>query len=201
MTRFLLIRHGENDTVGRSLAGRQKGVGLNSAGRQQARELVRRLQGWELAAIVSSPMERTLETAAPLAEDRGQPVVVREGINEVDYGEWTGLTLEELRERPGWKEYNAFRSGIRIPGGELISEVQTRMVDELERLGRLHPSSTLALFSHGDPIRTVLAHAMGMPLDLITRLTISTASVSILDLSRYGPTIQGINCTGPVALI
>jgi broad specificity phosphatase PhoE len=195
MTRFLLVRHGENDTIGRSLAGRQKGVSLNGPGKDQALSLVERLKGLEIHAIQSSPMERTLETAAPLAADRALPVLIREGLNEVDYGEWNGLSFDELKALQGWSEYNAFRSGIRIPGGELVCEVQARMVAELEQLSREYPDSTLALFSHGDPIRTVLAHAMGMPLDLITRLTIGTASVSILDLSRYGPVVQGINLT------
>jgi broad specificity phosphatase PhoE len=195
MTRFLLVRHGENDTVGRSIAGRQKGIRLNRPGMEQALGLIERLKEVEITSILSSPMERTLETAEPLARERDLPVLVREGLNEVDYGEWTGLSFDELKRLPGWKEYNGFRSGVRIPGGELVSEVQTRMVAELERLAREYPDSTLALFSHGDPIRTVLAHAMGMPLDLITRLTISTASVSILDLSPYGPVVQGINFT------
>jgi broad specificity phosphatase PhoE len=198
MTRFLLVRHGENDTVGKRIAGRLQGISLNALGRQQARELVERLRSCEITAILSSPMERTVETAAPLAKERGMPVVVREGLNEVDYGEWSGLSFDELRASPGWREFNAFRSGIRIPGGELISEVQTRMIGELEQLGRAYPDSTLAVFSHGDPIKTALAHAMGFPLDLITRMTISTASVSIVDVSRYGPVVQGVNLSGPI---
>jgi broad specificity phosphatase PhoE len=200
MTRFLLIRHGENDTVGKRIAGRAAGVSLNQAGRRQAEALVGRLESWDVAAVLSSPMERTVETATPLAGARGLPVIVRKRLNEVDYGQWTGMSFEELRAIPGWGHYNGFRSGTRIPGGELISEVQTRMVCELEQLAREHPGGTLALFSHGDPIKTALAHAMGMPLDLIPRLTIGTASVSILDYSPYGPVVQGINLSGIPAL-
>ena len=121
-----------------------------------AAELVQRLAGEKIDAIYSSPLERARETAAPLAEVRGLSVQIAPALLEIDFGDWTGCSLEDLRTREEWKRFVAFQSSVRIPGGESMAEVQSRMVGFVQRLAHEHPDSTLALFSHGDPLRTVL---------------------------------------------
>ncbi len=183
MAVFLMIRQGRNDLVGRAITGRRSGVHLNAAGREQARQLAVRLSRLEFAALYSSPMERAVETAEPLAQLTGLPVQIREGISEVDFGDWSGLTLTQLADLPAWRRFNTFRSGQRIPGGEMMAEVQARMVGEIEQMHVAHPQGNVAVVSHGDPIKTVLAHYLGFPLDFLLRMEIGLASVTALQLS------------------
>ncbi len=193
-TYFLLIRHGENDWVGTDrLAGRTPGVHLNEKGQQQAQALVQFLQQQPLAAIYSSPLERCLQTAQPLAVERNLPVVAEEGILEVDYGEWRGGNLKDLAKLPAWQQVQHYPSTFRFPGGETLREVQSRAVDTIERLRDAHPNAVVALFSHGDVIRTTIAHYMGTPLDLFQRVIISTASVSLLAFFDQRPVVLGFN--------
>lgn len=193
-TYFLLIRHGENDWVGTDrLAGRTPGVHLNEKGQQQAAALVQLLQQQPLAAIYSSPLERCLQTAQPLAVERNLPVVAEEGVLEVDYGEWRGGHLKELAKSPAWQQVQHYPSTFRFPGGETLREVQNRAVGTIERLRDAHPNEVVALFSHGDVIRTTIAHYMGTPLDLFQRVIISTASVSLLAFFEQTPAILGVN--------
>lgn len=200
MTTFLLIRHATNDSVGHSIAGRRPGVRLNAHGRRQAEALAERLGGLPIAAVYASPLERAVETAEPLAARLGLQVRLAEGVMELDYGEWTGLALAELEGRPGWSGWNTFRSGTRIPGGEHLLEVQARAVTELDRLAAAHRDALVAVVSHGDVIRAVLGHYLGIPIDLLLRLAVEPASVSILRLEAWGPQIQRLNDTGAVTL-
>ena len=194
MTTFLLIRHGNNDMLDRRvLIGRSPGISLNADGRRQATALAGYLAALPIRAVYSSPMERTRETAAPLAERLGQPVRILEEINEVDFGEWTGFDFDRLSGDPRWKTYRTFRSGGRIPGGEMLVQVQQRMIAALEALRQQHARDMVALFSHGDPIRSALAHFLGIPLDMIKRLRIGTASVSVVDYSSRGAAVQCVN--------
>lgn len=195
MTTFLLIRHGLTDAVGHRITGRLPGVSLNEVGRQQARNLPERLKPFPIAAIYSSPLERALQTAEPAAASLRLPVHKSEALSEFDFGEWSGMTLAELQERNDWKMFNLFRSSTRAPGGELMTEVQTRVVTELDRLGRKHEGQTLALFSHADAIKAVLMHYLGMPIDHIQRLEISPASISIVHLHAWGVQVWSINST------
>jgi probable phosphoglycerate mutase len=201
MTTFLLIRHATNDTIGHRIAGRSAGISLNEAGRRQAEALAARLDGVRLAALYTSPLERTRETAAPLAARQGVEPVACEALLEIDYGAWTGLGLEELRQATGWREWNSFRSGNRVPGGETALEVQARMVRVLEMLARAHPGeAAVGLVSHGDPIRAALGYYAGIPIDLLGRLEISPASASVLQLETWGARILRVNDTGPLTL-
>ena len=196
MSTFLLIRHGSNDSMGRFLAGRTQGIHLNHEGRVQAQQLVERLSLIPVERILSSPMERCRETAAPLSEKTGLEVAVSEDFTEVDFGQWAGQKMEDLRTTPAWRSFRANRGRVQIPGGELMLQVQQRMVGEVERLRQRFPDSVTALFSHGDPIRTVLAHYLGIPLDLMNRLEIKPASVSVLEVSEAGPRLIVLNDTG-----
>ena len=182
------------DPVGRTIAGRAPGVSLNAEGRQQAKALVRRLSGLQIEAVFSSPLERALETARPIAEDRGLQVQALAGLNEIDFGEWTGRALEDLAPAAQWQLFNRYRSGTRIPGGETMLEVVARSVKELERLQQTHSEGSLvAVVSHGDVLRALIVHSLGMSLDLMFRIELDPASISVLDLQSQGPRLLLLN--------
>jgi probable phosphomutase (TIGR03848 family) len=194
MTTFLLIRHGNNDMLDRRiLIGRTPGISLNAEGRGQAVDLAGHLASLPIQALYSSPMERTRETAQPLAERLDQPVHILEEVNEVDFGTWTGRGFDQLANDPQWKAYRAFRSGSRIPGGEMIIQVQQRMIVAMETLCNRHGQGMVAIFSHGDPIRTAIAYFLGMPLDFLLRLRINTASVSVVEYNSSRCDVLCIN--------
>jgi probable phosphoglycerate mutase len=193
MTQFYLIRHAANDTLGREIAGRSPGVHLNETGRAQAARVAEALASLPIAHLISSPLERCRETAQPLADRLKLPVTVSDAVTEVDFGDWTRKTLEELGRLDAWRQWNGFRSGGQVPNGESMVQVQSRIVAELERLRRLHPNSPVAVFSHGDPIRAALTWYMGMPLDLHSRLEIFPGSVSVLSVSDWDAKIRALN--------
>jgi len=193
MTKFFLIRHGANDFVGKSIAGRMPGVHLNAEGRKQAERLAEKLSRESIQKIFSSPLERTMQTAGPLSKKLGLEIQISDALLEIDFGDWTGKTLDELSLIPLWKKWNSFRSATRIPNGEMIVEVQSRMVAQIEKLRREFPDGTLAIFSHGDPIRSVLTYFLGMPLDFFARLEISPASVSTLAIDDFGAHVLRLN--------
>lgn len=195
MAVFLLIRHGHNHMVGRALAGRKPDIHLDSRGREQAEDLAERLARIPIRKIFSSPLERSLETAAPLARRLDLDVNVLEDVNEIEYSDWEGCSFDELDGHPKWRQFNTFRSGTRIPNGELFIEVQKRMVAAIERLRGEFPEDVVAIFSHGDPIKTALCHYAGIPLDFVLRLEISLVSVSALAIDDWGPRILCINST------
>jgi probable phosphomutase (TIGR03848 family) len=193
MATFYLVRHGSNDVLGKALAARLPNVHLNAQGREEARRVARALSGKGIQRIFSSPLERATETAEALAEKLGLPVEVNEKIHEIDFGDWSGRSMAELESLPGWKLFNSYRSGTRIPGGETMLEIQSRVVAFLERLRTQEPDGRFAIFSHGDPIKTAIAYYLGVPLDLFTRIEISPGSYSVLRLEQWGPQILGVN--------
>ena len=195
---LLLIRHAVNDWVGERLAGWTPGVHLNDEGRAQATALAQRLANVPLAAIYSSPLERTLETAEPLAQAHGLAVQVREGLGETRYGDWTGRTLKELRDEKLWPVVQVYPSGARFPAGESMREVQTRIVAELDAIRDSHMGQTVAVVSHSDPIKMAVAHYAGLALDLFQRLTISPASVTAFAFTQFGPRLLCMNYTDPL---
>ena len=200
MTKFLLIRHASNDAVGKRLVGRMTGVHLNVEGQAQAEALGERLKHINISAIYSSPLERAIETAAPLAKKLQQQVNIDEAFNEVNFGEWTNCTFEELSNNHQFHRFNNFRSCTRIPGGELMSEAQQRMITGIESLQHKHRNEIVAVVSHADPIKSVIAHYAGIHLDMFLRLEISPASVSIIRLSEDAVSIVQLNNTGEVFL-
>jgi probable phosphoglycerate mutase len=194
ITYLLLIRHGENDWVGKHrLAGRTNGVHLNDKGRDQSVRLSELLKDQPISAIYSSPLERCLQTAEPVAAALGQRVIQEAGLLEVDYGEWQGGDLKELSKLPEWQAVQHFPSSFRFPGGETLHQTQSRAVWAIERIVQAHPNQLVALFSHGDVIRTTLAHYMGTPLDLFQRIQISTASISALAFHNGRPMVLFTN--------
>lgn len=187
MARVLLTRHATTATTGQRLTGRSPGVHLDEDGRRQAGALADRLAGLDLAAVYTSPLERTRETAHPIADRHGlQPEVV-DGLAEVDYGTWTNRTLEELRRQRLWRVVQATPSRATFPDGESLRAVQGRAVEAVETLAWRHREATIVVVSHCDVIKAVVAHFAGMPLDTFQRLVVSTASVTALHLPDAGP--------------
>ena len=196
MTTFLLIRHGAHLLGGDLIAGRTPEVRLSPLGHDQARRMAERVAKLPVQAIYSSPADRTLETASYLAERLALPVQVLDGLYEIDFGDWTGRSLDELRQSERFRLWNSFRSGTRVPGGEVMIETQARIVTEMLRLRERHGKGCVALVSHGDVIKAAVAYFLGVPLDLFTRLEIGLASVSVIAIGDQGPWVLGVNTTG-----
>ncbi|MBF5096174.1 histidine phosphatase family protein [Azospirillum sp. INR13] len=201
-TIFILVRHGSHDRLGSVLCGRMAGVTLSAQGRAEADLLADRLSpqhrsGQRLTAVLSSPLERAVETATPIAERQGLPLTIEPALNELDLGAWSGKRFEELHGDPAWDLWNRARShGRPTPGespGESMAEAQTRIAALLDRLRRAHPGGTLALVSHGDIIKAALALAMGLPLDFYGRFEISPASRSVVIAGDWGLKVHSIN--------
>jgi probable phosphoglycerate mutase len=196
-TLVLLVRHGQTPTTGASLPGRAKGLHLADAGLAQAGAAAMRIAPLaNVAAVYASPLERTRETAAPIAKAVGQKVKVDRGLLECDFGEWTGAKLADLRKLPEWKTVQSYPSGFRFPGGESFPEMQTRMVSALDRLGAAHRGQTIVAVSHADPIKAAVAHALGTHLDLFQRIVISPCSVTAILQTPSGPIVLAVNSTG-----
>jgi probable phosphomutase (TIGR03848 family) len=195
MTTFLLIRHGDNDAIGQIMAGWTPEWHLNARGKQQAERLAQRLAARPIRAIYTSPLERAVETAEPIARQHGLELQQVEALGEIRLGEWEGRPIAELDRREDWRKFNAFRSGTRAPGGELMIETQTRMVQQITSLCERHPDDTIAVVSHADPLRAVIAYFLGMPLDLVQRLEIGPASLSVLQVHGWGARVLSLNET------
>jgi probable phosphoglycerate mutase len=198
-TTFLLCRHGAHLLGHGKIAGRT-GVHLSPEGQGQVAELAGRIEHLPIRAIYASPVLRAQESARPLAERLGLEIRTSEALAEVDFGEWTGRTLDELRPQDRWKQWNAFRSGAGIPGGERMLQIQARVVGEMLRLRQEHPEEVVALFSHGDVIRAAVAYWLGVPIDLFLRMEIGLASVSVVAIGDYGPWVLCVNHMGQVAM-
>jgi probable phosphoglycerate mutase len=200
----LLVRHGQNDWVGEhKLAGWTPGVHLNAYGREQATALGKRLAKAqvELAAVYSSPLERTLETAhLIMAELKAPepPLHHNPGIGEVEYGSWTAEKIKDLAQDPRWQTVQFHPSGMTFPGGESMYHMQSRAVSEINRLAQQHLGQTILLVSHADVIKSVIAHYLGVHLDLFQRIMVSPASVSTISFTPLRPIIHHINDTSHV---
>lgn len=183
---FLLIRHGETDYNKRMhLPGRLPGVHLTQKGQQQARSLSDHLATAPIKAIYSSPLERTMETAEPLAKALQLDIIPTPGLLETDCGEWQGQSVKKLRHTKIWQSVQHRPSLFHFPGGESIAECQHRMVQVLESLRLQHaPQDLVACFSHADPIKQVVAFFLGLPLDNFQHLFIDLASITVLQISE-----------------
>lgn len=192
-TTVFLVRHGSHDRLPHVLCGRMAGVGLGAVGRAQAERLAEAMQGRSLAALYVSPLERARETAAPLAAKlKVHPRIVDE-LSEVDVGDWAGRRFVDLDGDPLWTAWNSVRSLTRPPGGETMLEVQARAVGWLDRVRVKHRDQRIALFSHGDVIRAMLAYYLGLSLDHLARFEIDPASVSTLIVGDWGAKVHSLN--------
>ena len=195
-TTVFLVRHGQTDWIARGIAGRLPDVHLNAEGREQAAHLAARMQHLPLRAIYSSPLERTQQTAAPLASALGMEVRRLPEAVELDFGEWVGHPIRGLSADRRWRAFNSYRSLSPAPGGELMPEVQTRIVRAIVRIRDAHPGEAVAVFSHGDVIRSAVAYFAGVPLDLFLRIEIRPASISSVRFYDDSLQILGVNDTG-----
>ena len=203
MIRILLVRHGVTDPMRDLLCGRMPGVHLNAEGRKQAQALGRNLAAIrDLQAVYASPLERTAETAAPIAAAHGLTVQSEPGFLELDYGHWTGCAFHDVRGHDYWAEYNRFRSLSEAPGGESLLDVQGRAWAALFRILRQHQEGAVAVVTHGDVIRALLLMLLGMPLDFIYRLEVLPASVATISAAPgLAPIVHTLNQVFPVEAV
>jgi broad specificity phosphatase PhoE len=164
------------------------------------RLLAQRLARFPIRAVYTSPLERAFETAEGIAKSRELVPKIREGLGEFRFGEWEGRSFEELDSDPEWRRFNTTRSSVRAPGGELMIEAQTRMIAEIEEIRSEHNSDAVAIVSHGDPLRVLIAHYLGTSLDSMLRFEISPASVTVVQICDSGPRILCMNHTGDIPL-
>ncbi len=201
MATVLLVRHGRTTANATGLlAGRTAGVALDEVGREQALRAGERLAGVPLVGVVSSPLERCLQTARLILDQQaGAPVEpIEEGITECDYGQWQGRALKELAAEPLWSVVQTQPSAAVFPGGESLAEMQARSVAAIRRQDAAFeaqhgPDAVWAAVSHGDIIKSILADALGMHLDLFQRITVGPASVSIVSYGAARPTVHATN--------
>jgi probable phosphomutase (TIGR03848 family) len=193
----LLVRHGQTPSTGTTLPGRAKGLHLADAGRAQAEAAAARIAKLDkVTAVYASPLERTRETAAPIAAGLGLRVTTDRGLLECEFGDWTGRALKDLARLPEWKTVQRYPSGFRFPGGESFAEMQTRITSTLARLAGAHRGETIVAVSHADPIKAALADALGTHLDLFQRIVVSPCSVSVIWYGDAGPVVLTANSTG-----
>lgn len=196
-TLVLFVRHGQTPTTGKVLPGRAVGLHLSDTGREQAERAAERLKVLtRVDAVYASPLERARETAAPISAALGLRTSIDKGLLECDFGDWTGAELKKLMKRPEWTTVQRAPSTFRFPNGESFTEMQTRMVGAVDRLRTKHRGGVVVCVSHADPIKAVLAHAMGTHLDLFQRIVVSTCSVSAVAYSSGGPVVLTVNSTG-----
>jgi broad specificity phosphatase PhoE len=193
MTTFFLIRHAACAGLGHTLWGRTDGVCLNERGRLQAQRLAERFRGLTLNAVYSSPLERAVETAEAIGRAVKLEVQSNPAFHEIDFGEWTGKSFDELSGDEHWRRFNNHRSATKIPGGESFLEVQNRVAAELDALAMSYGKAQLAIVSHADVIKAAVGYFAGVPIDLLHRLEISPCSVSVIALDKESARLLTIN--------
>ncbi len=199
MPLLLLIRHGENDysKTGR-LAGRMSGVRLNERGKQQAEALGKALANAPITAVYSSPLERAMETAEPIARSHKLEVIPAPGLMEANVGEWQGKSVRRLALTKYWRVIQSAPSRARHPGGESFAEVQVRIVTTLDEICAKHKErAMITCVFHSDPIKLAVAHYIGMPLDHFQRLGCDTGSVTMLAVSAASAHLIWLNRRPP----
>jgi len=187
MTTVFLIRHGLTQHTGTRLYGRAPGVHLSEQGRAQSERLAARFDGVALTAIEASPLERCMETAAPLAAAHGLTVTARDALIEMDAGTWTNRTLGGLARTKLWRRIQSVPSSATFPGGESFASANARLVLALADVAQAHPRGRVAFVTHSDSIRMLLAHVAGAHLDLFQRMVVDTASVSVVSVGDGPP--------------
>jgi probable phosphomutase (TIGR03848 family) len=193
----LLVRHGLTAATGATLSGWTPGVHLDDRGRGQAERLAARLAAVPVAAIVSSPLERCQETAAALAAGREHTVVTDERLGECQYGDWTGQELKKLAKDPLWKVVQAHPSAAEFPGGEALRDTQARAVAAVRRRNaELGDDATWIAVSHGDVIKSLVADALGMHLDLFQRIQVDPCSLTVIRYTPLRPFLVRLNDVG-----
>ena len=192
-TTFHLVRHAAHDRVGTVLCGRMPGVHLGTLGKAQAERLAERFANEDVASIHSSPLERAVETAEPIAARLEQSLEICEDIAEIDFGAWSGTSFEALAQDPRWSAWNNARSNSRPPYGETMLEAQARIVGALEQLRSHYADRSVILVSHSDVIKAALLYHLGLPIDAYGRFDIEPASISTLVVGDWGSKVLRLN--------
>lgn len=193
MTVFYFVRHGVTAHTGHKLSGWIPGIHLTDEGRAQAEAAAGMLASVPFKAIYSSPIDRTMETAAPIARLHGLEIVQAPSLGEVEYGKWSNRTFKTLVRTKLWEKVQRYPSGVRFPEGETFREVQTRAVEEVESIAARHRKQIVCCVSHADVIRLLAAHYLGVHIDLFQRLTVAPASVSVIALNDGRPLVISLN--------
>jgi probable phosphomutase (TIGR03848 family) len=199
VTTVVLVRHGLTALTGPVLAGWSPGLHLDERGQQQAAAVAERLRPVPFAAVVSSPLDRCLDTAAAVLAGRDLELQVEDRLGECRYGDWTGRPLKELAKDPLWKVVQAHPSAVVFPGpdGEPLRETQARAVAAVRDWNaRLGPDATWLACSHGDVIKSVVADAMGLHLDQFQRIVVDPCSVTVIRYTETRPFVVRLNDTG-----
>ena len=184
MARIVLLRHAHSVANEKNiLAGRSPGIALSKTGNKQAEALVDRLGNVAFDQIFISPMERCHQTIAPWLEKNGRtiPLSIDHDISEVDYGRWTGKSLASLRRKALWKTVAEQPSQMIFPDGESLLQMQNRALSSFYRLNAVKGKKARLLVSHGDVIKSIVAHCLGMHLDQFQKLVIEPASLTVID--------------------
>ena len=193
MTRFILVRHAQTDALGRVLAGRAPGYGLNADGHAEAVRVALALSADPISRVLSSPRLRALQTAEPIASATGCMVEKEDTLDEIDFGAWNGQHFDTLATEQGWADWNTLRSLSPTPGGETMLQAQHRIVTLLQHLHTRFSGTACVLVSHADMIKAALSYALGTPLDLLQRIDIAPASISEITLSANTIHVSFVN--------
>lgn len=193
MTTFYFVRHGVTAHTGRRLTGWHPGVRLTEEGRAQAEAAAEYLSRRRLGALYASPIDRTRETAEAISSRSGVGIVTREGLGEVHYGRWNNRTLKSLVRTKLWEQVQSWPSAARFPDGETLLETQSRALAEIEKLRYEHPTGRVCCVSHGDVIKLIVAHYLGVHIDLFQRIVVNPGSISIVSIGDPGPFVYGLN--------
>ncbi len=196
MSVMLLIRHATIEGLGQQLVGRSAGVHLTEKGKQEADLLASRLATLPIEAIYSSPRERALETAAAIAEPLGLSVEPHPDLDELDYGNWTGRTFVDLRERDEWRSFNARRREAQIPGGESMTALVSRVAHAINEFRNADAQGFIAVVTHADWIRAAGSVCTNLSLDDWKAFEVDPASVSAIRLEPCGSAVLRWNDTG-----
>jgi broad specificity phosphatase PhoE len=200
MPLLLLIRHGENEYVKTGkLAGHLPGIHLNERGQKQAQALGEALKDVPIRAIYSSPLERAMETAAPIATSHKLDILQEPALVDANVGKWQGKSLKVLRLMNVWKVVQHAPSRFQFPEGESFVDVQTRIANVLEGIVKRHnkPRDIIAVVFHADPIKLAVSHFLGLPLDHFQRLSCDTGSVTALFAGEMGANLLKLNQRPP----
>jgi probable phosphomutase (TIGR03848 family) len=196
---LLLVRHGLTAMTGPVLAGRTPGVHLDERGTKQAAAAAERIKALPISTIVSSPLDRCLETAQAIADAQAtqRSVEIDRRLIECDYGEWTGRPIKELAREAMWKTVQTQPSAARFPGGESLTEVSARAVAAVRQWdARLDEDAVWVACAHGDVIKAILADALGLHLDQFQRIVVDPCSVSVIRYTDQRPYVLRSNDTG-----
>jgi probable phosphoglycerate mutase len=200
VTTVLLVRHGLTATTGHVLTGWMPGIPLDDRGQAQAAALAARLGPLKLDAIVSSPLERCLQTAAAIAAGRdGQQVTTDDRVGECRYGDWTGQPLKKLAAEKLWRVVQAHPSAVTFPGpdGESMPDMQYRAVSAVRDWNaRLGQDATYLICSHGDVIKAIVADSLGLHLDQSQRIQVDPCSLTVIRYTPLRPFLIRMNDRG-----